>query len=138
MKKYIQEFMAAADRYITCDMKKSTLREKEEYLTEFTQKLTFYMHERLIHLIVTVLFALMEILAVTTFAVNPNNTSLVLGIMFLILLVPYVMHYYFLENSVQEMYKMRDKIVESIKRDKKSSAVKDTTEDLDSFDSLEI
>lgn len=138
MKKYIQEFMAAADRYISCEMKKASIGEKEEYLAEFTQKLTFYMHERLIHLIVTVLFALMEILAVTSFAVKPNNTSLVLGLMFLILLVPYVMHYYFLENSVQEMYKMRDKIVESINRDKKSSKVKDTIEDSDNFESIEI
>ena len=124
MKKYIQEFMASAERYISCEMKNATLDEKKAYLNEFTQKLAFYMHERMIHLIVTVLFALMEIMAILAFSIKPSTSTLILGGMFLILLIPYVMHYYFLENSVQEMYKMRDRIVESITKESKTPSVK--------------
>jgi hypothetical protein len=35
---------------------------------------------------------------------------LVLLALFLVLLVPYIMHYYLLENSVQKMYRQYDKL----------------------------
>ena len=40
----------------------------------------------------------------------------------LILLVPYIMHYYFLENSVQKMYDQFDKIYEHVKAEQNHQA----------------
>ena len=64
------------------------------------------------------LFAVLEIMAISVCLISPQLAAVVFSIMFLVLLVPYVMHYYFLENSVQEMYKMRDKIVTSLQSKK--------------------
>ena len=54
---------------------------------ELLVKISFYQHERLIHLIVTCLVAISAILF--TF---------------------YIIHYYFLENSIQKMYIYYNKI----------------------------
>ena len=79
---------------------------KQKVLTQ----IDFFQHERLIHLIVTMTFALLTILSLLTclFVVNWGIISLTL--MFLVLLVPYIRHYYILENSVQKMYRLYDKI----------------------------
>lgn len=116
MKAYITEFMNNAVKFIEDEFDKLDEASKKAYLEEYTTKLTFFMHERLIHLIVTVLFAIMEIISITAMAVANNLISIVLSVMFMILLIPYVMHYYFLENSVQEMYKIRDRILSKMNR----------------------
>ncbi|MBQ8318645.1 MAG: hypothetical protein IJX85_09925 [Lachnospiraceae bacterium] len=71
----------------------------------------FFAHERLVHLIVMVLFALMT--TVTILYCNYTNSmiALVLTIALLVLLIPYIMHYYLLENSVQRMYTQYDKMM---------------------------
>ena len=118
MKAYITDFMNEAVKFIETSLDSLNEEGKKAYLEEYTTKLTFFMHERLIHLIVTVLFAVMEIISITAMSIYTNLVSIVLSVMFMILLIPYVMHYYFLENSVQEMYKIRDRILskmESIK-----------------------
>lgn len=112
MKAYIKEYMGRIKDFIAKDLEKASQDEIMSVLSELEIKTSYFQHERLIHLIVTVLFALMEIMAVLALAVTVNIVPLVLSIMFLVLLVPYVMHYYFLENSVQEFYKLRDKIRE--------------------------
>lgn len=113
MKKYILEYMNTVDAFIQNELSSASIERKEEVLSEFLTKIQFFQHERLIHLIVTVLFALLEMSAVYVSLISPSIASIVLSVMFLVLLVPYVMHYYFLENSVQKMYKMRDVIIES-------------------------
>ena len=49
--------------------------------------------------------------------------------MILVLLVPYVGHYYFLENSVQELYLIYDVILSRINRDIASGQEEEKTED---------
>ena len=39
---------------------------------------------------------------------------LVLTLLFLVLLVPYIMHYYTLENEVQKMYTQYDEILKRL------------------------
>jgi len=113
MKRYIQEYMEIISTFIKDEMPTASIERKQEVLAEFLTKIQFFQHERLIHLIVTVLFAALEMSAIYICMISPSITSIVLSVMFLVLLVPYVMHYYFLENSVQEMYKMRDVIIAS-------------------------
>ena len=80
-------------------------REAERHLTQ----VGFFMHERLIHLIVLVLFA---VLTVATFVVTANISLLILALAFMVLLVPYIIHYHLLENSVQYMYEQYDRMLE--------------------------
>ena len=114
MKKYILEYVGIINEFINTEMKDADAERTREVLREFEVKIEYFQHERLIHLIVTVLFALLEMGSLYVCLLAPSLPILVLCGMFLILLVPYVMHYYFLENSVQEMYKLRDQIVTSL------------------------
>lgn len=90
----------------------------EEHLTQ----IAFFQHERLVHLIVTVLFAVLEIMSilgtVILTAMDRGNIALnLMTILLLVLLIPYIRHYYILENEVQKMYVQYDELLK--KTDKK-------------------
>lgn len=86
---------------------------REEHLVQ----VGFFQHERLIHLIVTVVFALFTVLSIgMAFLLMAQGTEgagswLLVVAAFLILLIPYVRHYYILENEVQKMYRQYDEII---------------------------
>ncbi len=79
---------------------------KKEHLTQ----IGFFQHERLIHLIVTVIFALMEMLSLIMTIMSDELFPIILTILILVLLLPYIRHYYILENEVQKMYAQYDRI----------------------------
>lgn len=76
------------------------------------RKLAYLQHERLIHLIVTLLTAMAVIFAIGVFIFFPEGreyTALfVLGLM--ILLAFYFRHYFFLENTVQKWYMIDEEL----------------------------
>ena len=81
----------------------------EEIIEEHKLQLSFFMHERLIHLLVTLTFALLAFF--TFFAMVITEFSVGIFLLFvalMVLLVPYIMHYYLLENGVQKMYRQYD------------------------------
>ena len=84
---------------------------KKEHLTQ----ISFFQHERMIHLIVTVLFALLEFIALLLCMLFPGIGTLLLTLSILVLLVPYIRHYYLLENEVQSMYIQYDRLNELLK-----------------------
>ena len=73
---------------------------KKELLTE----IAFWQHERLIHLLVTILFALLTMSVIIVIMFYHSIAVLLLFLTLLILLVPYIRHYYILENGVQTLY----------------------------------
>ena len=78
--------------------------DKKELAEKLLVRIGFYQHERLIHLIVTMSFGVFFLLSlILAFS---NAYFLALSSLLLILLVPYIAHYYFLENSTQELYKV--------------------------------
>ena len=80
-------------------------------LEEHLIQVVFFQHERLIHLIVTVTFALLEMLAIILSVISDSFFTLLLPVVILILLVPYIRHYYILENEVQKMYVQYDRML---------------------------
>lgn len=68
------------------------------------QQIAFFQHERLIHLIVTLMFAIITIISIVTSFVTAYPAFIILTVLLLCLLVPYIAHYFFLENQVQYMY----------------------------------
>ena len=80
-------------------------------LKEHLTQIGFFQHERLIHLIVTVTFALLEMLAILLSVIADSLFSILLPVVILILLVPYIRHYYILENEVQRMYVQYDRML---------------------------
>lgn len=90
---------------------------KEEWkaiLKEHLTQISFFQHERLVHLIVTVTFAILTMMSIITSIMISNPMLLVLTLLFLVLLVPYIMHYYTLENEVQKMYTQYDEILKRL------------------------
>lgn len=77
-----------------------------EFLEMLLTRIKFYQHERLIHLIVTMTFAIMTVISIFMLVTEGTAAAVLLSVLFLCLTVPYVMHYYFLENSVQALYKL--------------------------------
>ena len=77
---------------------------------EVPYQIALFQHERLIHLIVTVTFAILTVAGLLGACFSGELLLTVLTMLFLILLIPYIRHYFILENSVQKMYTYYDKI----------------------------
>lgn len=85
----------------------------EQFCEDLYTRIGFYQHERLVHLIVTMTFAVMTVLCLV-FSGGEPNIIMLLGGLFLLLEIPYIWHYYFLENSVQELYTLYYKAKEML------------------------
>ena len=64
----------------------------------------FFQHERLVHLIVTFFVGIAMVLFFIGFLITKNLLVFVLFALLLCLFVPYIFHYYYLENNVQKLY----------------------------------
>lgn len=90
----------------------SAKRELERLLLYSERWLLYFQHERLIHLIVTVLFALCSIIVFGVFLMVQLWYILPLLGLIVVLLVPYIVHYFHLENGVQRLYDLIDCLYE--------------------------
>lgn len=86
--------------------------ERQRLRQELLVQIGFFQHERLVHLIVTVTFAILTILALLGCLLAPGPALFILVILLLVLLVPYIRHYYILENGVQKLYTYYDRMTE--------------------------
>ena len=105
-RKSIDEWLEKTEQ--SAQVSQEILRDKME---EHLNQIGFFQHEILIHLIVTVTFALLEMLAILLNVISDRLFSLLLPVVILILLVPYIRHYYILENEVQKMYVQYDRML---------------------------
>jgi len=123
MKKRILNYMTNIDVFINkyekivdkdCDNSQSlsTKNELDNIINEHLVQISFFQHERLIHLLVTILFSILSVASIF-YTISTNNIAIfILTILLLILLIPYIKHYYLLENGVQKMYDQYDKLLE--------------------------
>lgn len=86
----------------------------EKLKKETLVKIQFMQHERLIHFLVTILFALLLFMCLIIYFISGINGFLAVVILMLALLIPYIGHYYFLENGVQKLYRLYDRICEKL------------------------
>ena len=81
-------------------------------LQEHEKKLAWLQHERLVHLIVTVMTVIVELFVLDLTLLHPElgfaPALLMLG--FAILLGFYFYHYFFLENTVQRWYRIAEEL----------------------------
>ena len=110
----MEKKIRAYEKFIARETKREMEGEEHDRLWRYhCEMMADFQHERLIHLIVTLFFALMMMAAlfVTAWTISVLGTvieMLPLYVMTLILVVLtgfYVRHYYFLENHIQELYK---------------------------------
>lgn len=107
MRKKILKYKAEIDEMLKNPPKDIDYAEEER---KHLIQIQFFMHERLVHEIIMVLFALSTILVFIETVRTAEILFAVLLVTLLILLVPYIMHYYVLENSVQYMYEQYDEM----------------------------
>lgn len=103
MKKYLKDYIKNIDELLERDVDN---KDVEKHLI----KISFFQHERLIHLLVTLAYGLLAIISFTVSTISP--LFVFIGIILVIFLIPYVLHYFFLENSVQYLYIQYDKLLE--------------------------
>lgn len=87
-----------------------------DILQEHLVQIGFFQHERMVHLIVTVTFAILTLMSFVAALMIGMPELLALTLLFVVLLIPYIMHYYTLENEVQKMYEQYDRILEHIRK----------------------
>ena len=79
--------------YVTKEVEREDL-DKAAFREQLLIQIHFFQHERLVHLIVTVTFALLFMMTVGLFFITEMMSLLLLGGLFLVLLIPYISHYY--------------------------------------------
>lgn len=99
-----------------------------DILQEHLVQIGFFQHERLIHLIVTVTFAILTLMSFVASLMVGMPALLLLTLLFVVLLIPYIMHYYTLENEVQKMYEQYDRILEYTRKGKRNKSGEHTDE----------
>lgn len=114
MKEYMKEYIGEIDKKLNENYKFS-----EEEIDDFLFKMELFQKERVIHLVITLTYVFFTILFLFI-----TKYIFAMFIIFFILLIFdgfYVYHYFFLENSVQYMYKQYDKMKNSsiIKKNRK-------------------
>jgi hypothetical protein len=108
MEKRLQNYLA----YMAALDKDMSAEEREGLRREMLVQIAFFQHERLIHLLVTVTFAILLMLAILTSLTVSSPMLYALIFLLLILLIPYIRHYYILENGVQKLYRYYDEIMD--------------------------
>ncbi|MBO5089011.1 MAG: hypothetical protein J6C01_10075 [Lachnospiraceae bacterium] len=104
----IKQYMNYVNLLLESDEERDWEKEMQKHLVQ----IAFFAHERFIHLVVTVLFALMTTMVFLYTFSNFSIPLLLLMILLMGLLIPYIKHYFLLENSVQDMYEQYDKMQE--------------------------
>jgi hypothetical protein len=103
MKNYLNQIDKQMQGELSADDKKAL---KENLLVQ----IGFFQHERIIHLIVTVTFAVITILSFLCFLIFRRLLLAVFLLLLLALLIPYIRHNFILEKGVQKLYEYYDKL----------------------------
>lgn len=110
MEKMLKEYEKYIASAVKCDM---SATEKTKLAEIHRESVTNFQHERFIHLIITLFFAALAIVAVVATAFEICCTGFMIEMIPLYLLAAilvvlsffYVKHYYYLENHIQKLYK---------------------------------
>ncbi len=82
----------------------------DKFINDHLIKIGFFQHERMIHLIVTVTYGLLDLLSFLIGIAFGNIIPVIMGYMLMCFLIPYIYHYFLLENCVQKMYRQYDEM----------------------------
>ena len=113
MKQYCRDHSKAMEEALREDAVTPALMEYHR------EKIRIVQHERLIHLIVTLMVTLAELFAMDLVLLHPNRAGIA-GTAFVLVLTVllgfYFYHYFFLENTVQHWYRLLEEMREKEKQ----------------------
>ena len=100
MAKYIVQYLKYVDENID--------KADNKFISDHLIKIGFFQHERIIHLIVTATSVTVNLLSFFLGSVFNNIFVIIFGYMITCFTIPYIYHYFLLENCVQKMYRQYD------------------------------
>lgn len=109
----VRKWCAQHEAYVEEVLSKAGTNEELERLKALHEKkLSWLMHERLVHLIVLFITVILALFAMGLLLFLPETlpASLPLFMIVFVLLIFYVRHYFFLENTVQRWYMIDERI----------------------------
>lgn len=104
MREYLKNYINEIDELLESRKKINW----ENIMKEHLIKISFFQHERFIHLCVTLMYALFALLSLALITVS--YIFIIIAVLFFGFLIPYIFHYFFLENGVQYLYKQYDRM----------------------------
>ena len=109
MERRLKEYLMIMEKVLgeDCSLEEASVRKKELLV-----QIGFFQHEREIHLLVTIAFALLTMMVFTANLFLNYPGMYLLFLLFLVLLIPYIRHYYILENGVQKLYTFYDALTQ--------------------------
>ena len=110
MRKRLHGYLKKTDALL-CDAPPET--DWNSVLSDHLRQITFFQHERMIHLLVTLFFGFMTMAWFVIFYFAALKPFLVLAVLCTVLDLAYIYHYYCLENGVQKMYEQYDRLLEN-------------------------
>ncbi len=110
MEKRLKDYLRRMEQM---ESEKPVESQRRQIAEELLIQIGFFQHERLVHLIVTITFALLTMMSVLAALALVQPGLLLLTLLLVVLLVPYIRHYYILENGVQKLYTYYDRLVEN-------------------------
>ena len=110
MTKYLKEYIKEIEKVLEGGKK----TDWKEVLEKHRVRIGFFQHERLVHLLVTLTFGLGFLMMMGVTILTFNYVLILVDLLLLTLLIPYIFHYFELENGVQKLYRLDRKIQERI------------------------
>lgn len=105
MKEYLYNYIKEIDNLINSNKKIN-----DDVINNHLIKISFFQHERLIHLLVTIFYGLLFIIFMTLGFLS--YLFFIIAAILLVFLLFYIVHYFRLENGVQYLYKQYDKMIQ--------------------------
>lgn len=103
MKKYLYDYIKEIDLLL-----ESNKKIKDEVIKNHLIKISFFQHERLIHLLVTLFYAFIFLIFLGLGFIH--FIFYIISLIIMVFLICYIIHYFKLENGVQYLYKQYDKM----------------------------
>lgn len=103
MKKYLYDYIKEIDSLLD-----SNAKIKDEVIKNHLIKISFFQHERLIHLLITLFYAFIFLIFLGLGFIH--FIFYIISLIIMVFLICYIIHYFHLENGVQYLYKQFDKM----------------------------
>jgi len=114
--KKLKQMISDAENLLHSLSDEKTTAEQQREIAAMIRRLSTWLpymqHERLIHLIVTCLFAIVAFIVLGILLYTLQWSLAILLLLIVVLLIPYIFHYFHLENGVQRLYDLIDDLNE--------------------------
>ncbi len=104
MREYLKEHIDIVENYLNSPKH----NDLNDFIENHLIKINFFQHERLIHLLVTLFYAILTIIFIALTIIS--IIFIPIAIILVVFLILYIYHYFYLENHIQYLYKQYDKL----------------------------